>query len=124
MKKLKQQKGMAWLIFLLILAILIMLVIILIPVVQHMNEAHGQDMDTRNEQTAEDSALMKVVADGPFEAIYDKVNKKWVPLGERKEVPTYGESEAHKGMVLYVRADEDMSIHMTWIDPDQDEAYE
>ena len=116
MKKKKwNSRGVTRMAAILIAGILIMLVLLLVPLALSAKESVARDLDARHEQTAEDSALMKVVSDGAFEAVYDAELKRFVPLGQIREVTAYGSSEEHKGKVIYVQAEADGTIHLQWI---------
>lgn len=122
--KIKDKKGYAAIILILLVAILIMIVLILYPSFIDLGKSTKDKLDSDYEQTAEDSAYMKYMADGQgFVAVYDSENKTFIDqIASKREfgkITSYGESDDHKGKLILVRVDDSGDISLTWISSDE-----
>ena len=115
-RRIKNKKGTALLVWILGAAVLAMALLIIIPVILDVDGSRARQEDLAHEQTAWDSALMQYVAGGNFEAVYDYHNKKFVALTEHPyQVQPYGEMKEHEDCVILVRGEGMDSIKLTWI---------
>ena len=112
------ENGGVLLIFLLLgTAILVMLLLILVPEIRQSDRETREELDLDHENTAEGSARVKASTDGAFHAAYDYYNKRFVVGAEAKNIEPYGESDEHKGMIIFIEADGNGEITLTWGEP-------
>lgn len=114
---LKNEKGIAAIFIILGIAIIVMLCLIIIPEIGNTGSGTAAETDKAHEQTAMDSGRLQFLAVGPFTAVYDYKNKVFVDGAKAKQVEPYGETDEHKGMVIFVSANSEGKITVTWKEP-------
>lgn len=116
--KLKENTGLARLIWVLVIAIVLLLCIILIPAFGKVLETGYEKKDLNHEQTAWDSAFLRFNAEQKgFDSIYDYEGKTWVDEPHGVHIEGYGESHRNKGKVIHVICDEYGQMTLEWVDP-------
>lgn len=115
-RKVRDQKGTALIIWILLAAVLVMVVLIMIPVIGQIGESGAAKEDEAHEQTCLDSVYMEWPGGGYYDVVYDYEQKRFVGLTEHPyQVQPYGSTKAHQDCVILVHGEGASPPTLTWI---------